>query len=297
MKRFGKGGLLVAALLASAGEARSQTALETVWSDLKTAPGDLWYVWSAPARIRSDDAPALLVFTGTTLLVGANDAGIQQWLREHPGSVPLAVVEPFRQRNGVLSELGRNHKVLRGAAAGYVVGLVTGWDWLREASFGCAVGNTANALPRSVVYRVVARRRPSGETDPYQWGVPGGDWADHSFFGGHAANAFTCASFFAHRWDLGYAEPVVWVLASGVAFGRVADDAHWASDTLVGAGFGWVIGRMVAQRYRSREIEGGAGSGATTDAAVRQVRLEHLRVAPIATGRQTGLLFSAGIRF
>ena len=254
MRRRVYGVFLLLGLMASATGASAQSALETIWSDLKTAPGDVWYVWSGPARIGSDELAPLLVFTGATALVAANDAGIQRLFREHPNSVPLEALEPFRQRNGLLSELGRNHKVMRGAAAGYVVGLVTGWDWLREASFGCAVGNTSNALPRSAVYALVARTRPSGETDPYQFDFPGGgDWAEHSFFGGHAANAFTCASFFTHRWDLGYAAPVVWVLATGVAVGRTADEAHWASDTLVGMGFGWVIGRMLAERYQERD--------------------------------------------
>lgn len=126
----------------------------------------------------------------------------------------------------------------------------------------------------------------------------------------HAANAFTCASFFAHRWDLGYAEPVVWALATGVSLGRMADDAHWASDTLVGMGFGWVIGRMIAQRYEERdaereaEREAGAGTSVTAAAgavaaaaAGNRLRLEGLEFAPIAGQQGAGVIVSASVRF
>ena len=306
MRRMAYRALLLVGCIASAEAAEAQSGFETIWSDLKTAPGDLWYVWSSPARVGSDDLGALALFTGGTLLVAVNDAAIQQAFRDHPNSVALHVLEPFRQRNGLLSELGRNHKIMRGAAAGYLIGLATGWDWLREASFGCALGNTANALPRSLTYELVSRTRPSGETDPYQFSVPGGDWSEHSFFGGHAANAFTCASFFTHRWDLGYAEPVVWVVAAGVAVGRTADEAHWASDTLVGIGFGWVIGHMIAERYEARDLEreADAGSGRSTlarvvaaSAAAHGLRVAGLDARPIATRHGPAVLLSAGLRF
>lgn len=238
------------------------------------------------------------------MLVAANDAAIQEWVSDHPEVVAIEVLEPFRARHGLLSELGRNHKIMRGAAAGYVVGLVTGWDWLREASFGCAIGNTANGLARGAVYRIIARTRPSSTDDPYRFDVPGGDWEDHSFFGGHGANAFTCASFFANRWDLGYAEPVVWALATGVALGRMPDQAHWASDTLVGVGFGLVVGRMIATRYRHRDAQAAAeparDAGAAADEHDPDSRVEprlNLDLLPLGTPDGLALMVSASVRF
>lgn len=290
--------MLVLAVLPRPGEARAQSLLETFWSDLRTVPGDAWHVYSAPARVGSDDLPPLAAVAGGTLLLGVNDAAIQNWVREHSGTAVIVALEPFRSEHQLLSELGRNHKVMRGAAAGYAVGLVTGWDWLREASLGCAVGNASNSLVRSVVYRIVARRRPAGQTDPYQFAVPGGDWEDHSFFGGHGANAFTCASFVAHRWDLGHAEPLLWALASGVALARVADEAHWTSDAVVGIGFGWLIGRMLADRYveRDRAREGDAARDASADQALNGL-LESIRLAPVP-GRATGaVLLTVDVRF
>ena len=298
--------LLTTALfvLAFPASARSQSVAEIVWSDLKTAPGDLWYVWSAPARIDGDDVPPLLLFTGTTAFVALNDLEIQEWMRGHPNSGPIVLLEPFRHEHDALSRLGQNHWVLRGAAVGYVAGLATGQEWLREASFGCAVGNTANALPRKAVYSLISRARPqTNPDDPYDIETPGGDWGVHSFFGGHAANAFTCASFFAHRWDLGWGEPVVWALATGVAVARTADEAHWASDTFVGSAFGFMAGRLIARRHLERieraererdpesapvEAQGSADAGWHLDA---------LSATPIRAGDGAGVALSARIVF
>lgn len=279
--------------------AGAQSALEILWADLGNVPGDLLHVWSAPARIGSDDLPPLAMFTGGTLLVAANDAAIEEWVDAHEGTAAIAALEPFRSEHALLSELGRNHIIMRGMAAGYALGLIGGWDWLREASFGCALGNTANGLVRKVAYRTVTRLRPSASDDPYSFDVPGGEWEAHSFFGGHAANAFTCASFFAHRWDLGAAEPVVWALASGVALARVPEDAHWASDTLIGIAFGYFVGRTIAERYAARGAETGgdeASGGTAGGTATPPARLQ-VGAAPIPSTHGMGLQLTARVRF
>ena len=276
----------------------AQSVVETVWSDLKTAPGDLIHVWTAPARLDGDDVPPVLVFGATTAFVALNDLEIQEWIRRHPDSAPIVVLEPFRNEHDALSRLGQNHWVLRGAGAGYVVGLATGQEWLREGSLGCAVGNISNALPRKAVYSLISRSRPS-ETpdDPYDIDVPGGDWGVHSFFGGHAANAFTCASFLAHRFDMGWAEPMVWALATGVAVTRTADEAHWSSDTLVGSAFGFFAGRMIARRQLARHAERAQDEPAADGEAARAWRLDGLSAAPFRIDGEGGVVLGARVAF
>jgi membrane-associated phospholipid phosphatase len=61
-----------------------------------------------------------------------------------------------------------------------------------------------------------------------------------------------CASFFNHRFDLGYAEYAIYALATGIGIGRVADQRHCASDALVGGVFGFAIGKYVAERSQKR---------------------------------------------
>ena len=295
--------LTTALLLGWPSSGHAQSVLETVWSDLLTTPGDLVHVWTAPARIDGDEVGQLLVFAATTGLLAAGDLEIQGLVRELDNTVLVDAFEPFRHEHDALSRLGQNHWVLRLAGAGYLVGLAIGQDWLRESSLGCAVGNISNALPRKAVYALVSRARPStSPDDPYDIDVPGGEWGVHSFFGGHAANAFTCASFLAHRWDMGWGEPVVWVLASGVAVARMLDEAHWSSDTLVGSAFGFVAGRLIAERQlrRGREREDAddarsreAGTGASSPG----IRLEGVGARPLSTYAGTVLLVEARIAF
>jgi hypothetical protein len=155
-----------------------------------------------------------------------------------------------------LEELGSGSRITQASAAIYLVGLVAGSKDLRDAGIGCVVSEKLQSSLRHGVYRLVARRRPlTAEGDPYILSVPGGGWDDHSFFGGHGANIMTCAAFFAERFELGVAEPVLLGAALGVGLARVADRRHWLSDAVVGTAFGYAIGKAFADRQRARERE------------------------------------------
>lgn len=66
-----------------------------------------------------------------------------------------------------------------------------------------------------------------------------------------------------HRFDLGIAEPAIYVLAAGVGTARIVDGAHWPSDTYTGMAYGFSVGKAVAARQLKRERErllNGAGT-------------------------------------
>jgi membrane-associated phospholipid phosphatase len=65
----------------------------------------------------------------------------------------------------------------------------------------------------------------------------------------------SCASFFNHRFDLGVGEPLIYALAALVGAARIADGAHWTSDTFAGMSFGFAVGKAMAARLRGREDE------------------------------------------
>jgi len=103
-----------------------------------------------------------------------------------------------------------------------------------------SIASFTNALVKDVA----ARRRPS--TDAMQFGS-----RNRSFYSGHTSLAFSLATATAAVSGLrGYeATPWVWgvglTLASGVGFLRLAGDAHWLTDVLVGAAVGGAIGLAV----------------------------------------------------
>ncbi len=71
----------------------------------------------------------------------------------------------------------------------------------------------------------------------------------NSFPSGHATEAFAIASVFAAR-SRGWVVPTLaYALASGVAFARINDRAHFASDVVGGAVLGTVVGRSIVRRH------------------------------------------------
>src|SRR5438094_343355 len=96
---------------------------------------------------------------------------------------------------------------------------------------------------------------------------PGGSaWGKHSTPAGHVANIAACASFLHYRFSNNYVTVPAYAVALGVGVGRLVDRRHWTSDTVLGALFGYAVGKEVATRSLDRgerETEGGpSGNGA-----------------------------------
>jgi membrane-associated phospholipid phosphatase len=107
-----------------------------------------------------------------------------------------------------------------------------------------------NAFANEVTKDVTARRRPSA-------GLTASGSAVKSFYSGHTSTAFSVAAAAGTISSLrGYpSAPWVWAggmtLATAVGYFRVAADAHWATDVLVGAGVGGLIGFAVPWFHRA----------------------------------------------
>lgn len=101
-----------------------------------------------------------------------------------------------------------------------------------------------------------ARRRPSA-------GLEATGSANKSFFSGHTSFAFSLAAAAGTVSTMrGYrSAPWVWAggmaLASGVAYLRVAGDAHWATDVVTGAAVGGLIGFTIPWVYHRVGAPGG----------------------------------------
>jgi hypothetical protein len=253
-------------LLASGfASAVAQSLPRKVWNDVRWAAEDVFYVVTSPVHADASDWKT----TGWVALAAAAalvvDDEVDRWITENPSSFALDVVDPFTEDHHTqLYDLGSGSLMVQISGALYLAGLVFDSQGLRDAGMGCAVAEKTQSAIRHGVYKAVSRRRPeSANGDPFLISVPGGDWDHHSFFGGHGANAMTCASFWTRRFDLSYAEPVILGAAIGVNIGRVADRKHWLSDAVVGAVFGYAMGKGMADRQRGRAAEretGPAGS-------------------------------------
>jgi membrane-associated phospholipid phosphatase len=92
--------------------------------------------------------------------------------------------------------------------------------------------------------------------DPHEWGLFAG-WSGggvrQSWPSGHATAAFAIAAVLSE--ELGGATPwVAYPIATGVAWSRVNDEAHWATDVLMGA----LVGTLTARLVVRHEHGGGA---------------------------------------
>ncbi len=254
----------------------AQRTLGSAAEDVKHVLGDALYVGATPFRTDADDVPRLLAaaagFGAATLL----DEPVQRWIRSNPGSAAVRAFDPWSDEH--LAWLGDTQHLLQISGAMYAVGFAADSRDLRDAALGCITADGTGSLIRHGIYELVSRERPynkdTGEhvEDGDHWAFPGGDWSDHSFFGGHVANIMSCVSFWNHRFDMGVAEPVLYGFATALGVERTLQEAHWTSDTMLGILVGYLIGAQVAHRYAEREGKAGGleAAGLEPEAGVVQ---------------------------
>jgi hypothetical protein len=246
--------VLAVLLFTITARADGQGTLRTIRDDFKYAIGDMLYVWSSPFHADAKDwATAAAVIGGSAALMPVDD-DIYRWMVEHPKAGIRRVTEPFRESSDVpLRDFGTLRQIHPVTAGVYVVGLAAGSEKIRDAAMGCAAAGEANSVPRHIIYETISRRRPYvSPNDQNVWKLGGGPWDDHSFFGGHVANAMACSTFLSDRFELGIVEPLLYATALGIGIARVEDGRHWTSDSVLGIVYGYAIGKTVASRQLAR---------------------------------------------
>jgi membrane-associated phospholipid phosphatase len=279
-------------VLAPLAPLRAQTVVRQVGDDVKHAAEDIWRVWSSPVRGSGRDwLTAGLVVAGAAAFSPLDD-DVDRWAVRDSASAAFDALKPFR-RGGIFFQ---GAKLVPGAAAVLVAGYATNNQDLRDAIWGCGASAVSNSVARNqVLYRIIKRTRPDSskdnppvsppaeQGDQYDIGLGPKSWGEKSLPGGHIANIAACASFLAERFHLGVAEPALYALVAAVGVGRIADRAHWTSDQILGAAFGYAIGREIALRQNKRR-----------EAARREARDPQAAAAPRGPG--DGLFVTQGPR-
>jgi hypothetical protein len=242
----------VMACLASLADA--QRTLNSIGRDLEYGVRDILHVWASPIHADRDEwatFAASAAFVGATLII---DDDVQRFMGRHPRSLFMRGLEPFREEhNTELFNLGSGKRLQPLSGVLYLLGFAFDSRALRDAGMGCASTQQANILVHHGSYAIISRERPlTANGDQYDIELGRGPWAEHSFYGGHAGNIMGCVTYWNERFDLGPAEPVLYLLAIGVGLARVADGRHWLSDTFTGMLVGHAFGRVIARRARAR---------------------------------------------
>ena len=276
---------IVLALVTST-TASAQVTLRNTARELTDALGDVVHIWVSPFRAEGRDwISALGVAAGAAALLPVDDQ-VDSWIVRHSNAAIVHAVSPWDENHPNLGDLSTGQRLLPISVALLVPGMISDNRKLREAGWGCLSAWQASSTIREAVYAGISRERPSiAEGDQYAITTPGGEWEYHSFFAGHATNAWACTSFWNSRFHLGALEPILYAGATGITLSRMKDRRHWASDTWVGIAAGYAMGRSVAARYARREAKRNAKPEAEP---IRASFLEGLSVAPIRGGLALG---------
>ena len=109
--------------------------------------------------------------------------------------------------------------------------------------------------------RAFGRARPSQNEGAHSFHALAKSSRDESFPSGHATNAFAFATAVAGHYDNWLVPTIVYTLASGVAFSRVNDRAHFPSDVLAGALIGRAVAKGLLARHEHSRVAWTAGPG------------------------------------
>lgn len=168
------------------------------------------------------------------------------------------------QRDGLAGELADAAYFLGGR--GFVVPVfasatalshLTGWPTEGPRMVRVVVGGAMAGLAVEVVKHTVGRGRPRDVDDPYRFRPFERDNAWMSFPSGHAAAGFAMAGALDQEFDLKGFELVGYGVAGVIAWSRVYDDAHWASDVVAGGIMGVAVSRATIAWLQRRGDDDG----------------------------------------
>lgn len=245
---------IIGAVLVSAARGGHGQGLGPERRDLQHLTGDVWAAWTSPARVDRKELEYFGASAAAFAIVFPHDSSIAAWMATHPRSGFMQALKPMRDSSAIpLYVLPLEQYLLPLSALTYAAGRLSHDAALRDAGLGCITAHLSATGFRELGYYLVARSRPSVTPDATQISFPGGpNWNEHAFVAGHIANAMSCASFLAHRFQSPLGAVIVYGYSTAVGLGRMADRWHWASDTIAAAILGYVSGRFVAERQLDR---------------------------------------------
>jgi len=121
---------------------------------------------------------------------------------------------------------------------------------------------------------ITGRERPSGNKGAYFFKMldfsPGTN--SLSFPSGHASTAFAFSSVIAHQYPEWWVKVLVYSAATSVAWSRLNDNVHFASDVLVGSAIGWYVGSTLTKFHQKKKTNSSLGFQIREDLTQIQVQ-------------------------
>lgn len=192
-----------------------------------------------PFNISGNELLKLAAASSVAVMFFANDEEIMDFTQKHKNDITenLAIAgEAFG------SEWGAGI-----AGAGLIIGVVMKNQEVKHVSIMAAKAMLVSGLATRALKVGIDRTRPKNAETAYEYGM-----GNHSFPSGHTTQAFALATVIAEAYkDRGAAIPILaYSAASLAAWSRVHDEAHWASDVVVGG----LIGHLVAKNMMNSKL-------------------------------------------
>lgn len=153
---------------------------------------------------------------------------------------------PFEARSARLISplgLGKMNWIECGAVA--ATAYLTKTPSLKKLTWVWAGGLVINDFTTNQLKELFQRHRPSSGDRYNVFDGPRGPKINKSFPSAHTSNAFTTATAFATVYkNKKWVAPLAYSLASLVGISRIYNNAHWASDVMVGAGVGFLSTKL-----------------------------------------------------
>ena len=188
---------------------------------------------------------------------------------------------------------GRGRTLISGMAAAWIVARATGHRSASNTMLRIAAGYAVSNAIVGVLKPIAGRHRPDSTNNAWRSRPfsSGGEW--HSFPSSHAVHAFSLASGMAIASGHSWASAIGYSAAGVVAWSRLYDDQHWASDVTTSAVIGiaatqttmsW-LAKLGSESNFIFRTPGGARSPRRRDATMLD-RIARLTIADPAVGLQ-----------
>lgn len=203
---------------------------------------DTWLTVSSPARADRDAWLLTAGVVGVGALLFLADEDIGRMAHRNEGEPVFREVLDVGNALEPLGLMGKTNVWLAvGAVGSYAVGL----DRPKRAFTELLYSQWIAGLIRAGSNRLVGRARPHRELGSRHFAIGDGT----SFPSGHASTIFQIATVLSHHVGWRPASIAFYGLAGTVAWQRIVDDQHWASDVWFGAVSGYAITKLVIRLH------------------------------------------------
>jgi len=211
---------------------------------LKSYLTDTAYILSSPIRWDKYDWLTASLVMGATVGLYAYDQNIHDWTQQRRGETTdniARLARPFGEGQYVVPALGLVY--LYGYAA-------EDSKAEKTALLGVESFLISGAFTQVLKFST-HRYRPEDSDQHDKWDGPSFSNSNLSFASGESTVAFAVATVIASEYgDTVWVPPLAYGIATLTALARMNDNAHWASDVLVGSAIGYFTAKTIVKLHK-----------------------------------------------